>query len=675
MNKLRLSLIIWVNLLGFVISPLCVAGMEPPLSSKIRAAYWNIPVIEREFEEQFRLLQEHGVNTALVADGQYHLRVNLWRELGRIAGRHALQLFPVLRFAVPPELKGNYLPYTNRYGTIYPATPCPLDGNYWNAVIGQRFEQIAALSKVTSIAGILFDTEMYGSDISVYADPCFCDACWQKFVQAYQNMDDLPKEQRFAYLRQHRLLQSYSDFQDQQLQAILSQFEQQVHAINARLVLGFLGYRPNWFYTGVIRGLGTISNPVMVFSESSYVRGYTPYVTEEKRTIAAVAGAAPPITQYIPGVWLARFFPEELPSQLVTLARDTDGYWIYTADSLWTTDQQTGEDALHGSNEAYWRALKQTNEELQRLFPQNSPLLGGVRGGFENQSIIAPVSQYASFYDVVHNRLMTQPSLKQFLRTIFGVSARRSPEFSKLQESTSHQALSEMIYRGEILFHCLKEPVLSPVLSLSKGLPKDEVQGNQVEGTTGTITITHLPVGKYEDYTAYKLFDENGMVFQKGFVDRHTCSTTIRLPARISGVVSLLIDSGSDAARVSFTGLPFVIEASNTFPLTIRTPGQMYTFFVKPEADRIKLRAYCSKATAAALTVRSPDNKIHQEVGLVGFTEIALPLGNDVQDGQNLWTMTIDAVPSKPYEEVQCYLSDEEFPYLIGDHAVVCPDP
>ena len=138
------------------------------------------------------------------------------------------------------------------------------------------------------------------------------------------------------------------------------------NATMAHLFLGILAYQNNWFYKGLIRGLGTTSNPVMVFSETSYIRGYTPYVNQENNNIIGTQNnSTQPIARYIPDVWLGRFFPEDIPSQLYNLAIHTDGYWIFTADSLWSAAHQSGPYALHGSNEDYWVAFKKANDELK----------------------------------------------------------------------------------------------------------------------------------------------------------------------------------------------------------------------------------------------------------------------------------------------------------------------
>jgi len=647
-------------------------------TSKIRAAFWGIKPVEQG-EKQLRLLKNYGVNTALVNDSGYSVKGDTWSDWGKIAGTYGIKLFPIHSFAGTEEiklLKGEYLPYVDRSGKTFPSTPCPLDANYWNISIVERFEQLAYLSKSTSIFGIVFDTEMYGAEISIYRDLCFCDVCWREFVQSepfFVTAKDhaaynLKKEKRFKYLTRHNLLQRYSDFQQQRLQEILSRIEKHIHSINPDLVLGFLAYKNNWFYRGLIRGLGTETKPVLVFSETSYVRGYTQYVDQERTFIEEntkrqeeLSENSQPIARYIPGLWLGRFYPEDLPSQLYNLAKHTNGYWLFTASSLWTPGQKPKPYALHGSNDEYWTAFKKANDELER-FSQAPDTY---------QSNLPPVYP-SSFYDTSQNRLFTPPSLNSFLRDTALEYIQRLEEFDKSRKSNV-QNRTEVTYRGTTLFHALNNT------------------------KAAQIRITHIPLG-FSDPTHYKLFDSDGALLQEGRLDHQKPSTTITLSANLSGVVSLLTESGVNATKVMFSGLPYIVEASSTFPLFIVNTVSTYDVYVKPNQKYLQLRAYCSATQTAALTVQSPDNKVNQTTEIRKFTEIrvpvpvadntlsldsepakpnpqlslqlssghAIPLNlEQAENNRNFWTIAINPISSEPYETVQFYLHNEEFPYIF----------
>jgi hypothetical protein len=640
MKMTKIGIIICVQFLCFaLIHPATVWSQSGVPYRKFCAAYLGLKPVEQA-EEQLRLLHQHGFNTVLVADGAYQLKEDLWRAWGMLAGELHVQVFPVLNFAVPQELKGQYRPYLNRDGAIDHATPCPLDREYWQAVIGQRFEQLAQLSTVIPIAGLLFDSEMYGSDFSIYYEPCFCDICWKQFVQTAQpiaptsepqNIADLPRDQRFDYLVRHHLFWRYTDVQTQQVQAILAQIEQQVHAINPHLLFGYLGHRNNWFYTGLIQGLGTITRPVLVFTESTYVVGSTPYAMEEmefvtKQTKGERQNDSPwwegsgegKLARYIPGLWLARFFPDDLPAQLYHLATQTDGYWIFTADSLWKDAKEPKRRfaALHGRKEDYWAAIKHANEDIVRF--SQAP---------ESYQPDLPSIFLSSYYDPLQNRLFTRPSLRRFLQQI------------PLKEGSD----AEITYRAETLFHCLNPG-------------------------GGTIEIIHYPIGEYADDTQYRLFDNDGQVVQEGIVNARNRYAFVKLPVNSSGLVSLWTNSGTHAVRVRFSGIPYVIEASSTFPLTTMDTARTYTVYIPPGTQRLKLRAFCPENAYAGLTVRSSDGRVNETIevegALYGFVEISLPVPEG-QDDRNVWTISVNPIPDKPFGDIQFSLYAEEYPYLM----------
>lgn len=645
-----------------VVLVLCLTGIAVAQSvttpQKIRAAYWGICPPEQG-EHQLQMLQQHGLNMALINDSGYTVKTDIWAGWGKLADTYAVHVCPIHSFAGTKEvelLKGQFHPYVDRAGRTLPSTPCPLDANYWNGSIVERFEQFAQLSKSATLFAALFDTEMYGTELSIYRDPCFCDICWREFVQSVALQDQaayqLGPEERAAYLTRHHLFDQYAAEQENRLQDIVSRIEQYIHALNPNLQLGFLAYANNWFYRGLIRGLGTAHNPALVFSETSYVRGYTPYVDRERRAIedeTMPEEHTTPIARYIPGIWLGRFYADDLPSQLYqTAAHNSSGYWLFTASSLWMEGEKPDPYALHGSNADYWAAFKQANAELDRLAQTPSTY----------HSVLSPVYP-SSFYDSAQNHLSTPPSLPAFL----GKAANHQPS------SSPKGAETLVTYRGTTLFHGLKQT------------------------PTASIRITHVSLG-YADATHYTLFDSQGMVVEKGVLDDHTPSVTIPLSPQVSGLVSVLTESGINATQIEFSGLPYLVEASATFPAYPVNTISTYTIYVSPEQHHLQLYAYCSATQAAALTVQSPDQRVNQITEIRQHTEIRVPVpvetvsdrtpepnpqlslqldsGHAIPlnaehstNNQHFWTIAIAPLPSEPYEMIELYLYNAEFPYIL----------
>ena len=591
---------------------------------KVRGAYWGMQPVAIG-AQQLRQLRAHGINTALVKDVGYVVPESLWRDWARIAQQEKIRLFPVLNFAGRVELQelsGQYRPYVDSSGRSHSKTPCPLDEAYWHASFGKRWLQLARLSTRAPLAGMILDTEMYGGDIRIYGDICVCDACWHRFVEAHAITQRIAQERRGSFLRQQALTTRYMEFQQHALIAFLQQFRQDAAAINPAFQPGIMAYKPTWFYQAMIQGLGSAANPLLVFSETSYTVGYTPHIQAERAAIVRKAAQnAPTIARHIPGLWLSRFFPEELPSQLYALATHSDGYWLFTVANLWDATAKTSEaPELQAAPDAYWNALQTANREIERF--QNSPVY---------QTALEPV-HVSSFYDSSSHRLSTPKTLTPFLQK----------QVAALNRNAS-RANAVITLRGKALLHGF----------FVQKSASDAAQ----------ITIRHVPLAQYADRTTYTLFGEDGNPWQNGTLDRQRSSVTIPIAKDDAGRVSLLLDSGLNAARVS-SKLSYVIEASALFPLsTINTIAE-YRVYVDAAQTSLKLRANCAKEEPAILTVQQANETIHPPIRADEFTEINIPTGNDTAA---FWKIAVTPVALRSFEDVKLFLFNQEYPYVIPE--------
>lgn len=662
-------LILWCliglsNGLLYAQTPALIVDVE---RGRIRAAYWGIKNIVYA-EEQLRRLRASGFNSALIKDGGFPIREYLWQGWGDQSRQQKIRLFPVINFAGQSErsaLQAVYRPYVNRHGETLPGTPCPLDVEYWNASIGQRFEQLAHLSKRTGIAGVIFDTEMYGGEIAIYGDVCLCDVCWQRFFQTTQHaLTKLKPEYRFDYLGEHHLVEQYTLSQEKQLQELVSPIEQRIHAIQPSLALGVMAYNSSWFYQGLLCGLGTAANPLNVFSEISYLQGYTPHIEQQQRALTAVPcpacsqekqGMCQPSAAYVSGLWLGRFFPDDVPSQLYNLATNTAGYWLFTAESLWAEEPLAEPYALHGNPEDYWNAFKIANDELQAF--SQAPA--------SYQTNLEPVYQ-ASFYDDGCKQLLTQASLTTFMHHV-------ASWYSNSEQRTTSQRSKPITFRGRVLLHSFKTPDTTP-------LHADNIT-KQTNEPSGKIRITHVQLATYTDITHYTLFDSEGRILMQGRLDASHKVVELSLMPEFSGLLSLLVDSGANASQVQFFGLPSVLEASTTFPMATNSTIRSYKLYVPPEQSKITIRGYCSTGEAASLSFRSLQNQEIQRYTVIDFTDIRFPvppaqsMNSSVQEEvhletsafakNNLWEVTVNPVEDTIFDDVQFHLYNHEFPYLI----------
>ncbi|GAK57264.1 hypothetical protein U27_04229 [Candidatus Vecturithrix granuli] len=610
---------------------LFVSGETPadvsPIPRQIRAAFSGI-VSAKEAEDQCQTLQKFGLNTILLAHGQYSLDRELLTEWAKIAHSPQIHLLPVLNFAGQHEieqLQGQYRPYVDRYGNLLASTPCPLDANYWNLAVGRRFLEGASLAKSTPLAGLLFDTEMYGADISLYRDGCFCEHCWQAFCSfTSHDCKNIPPENRYDYLVHHNLLQQHSDIQQKRLQNLLAALEHQIHAIHPSLSLGFLGFLDNWFYHGLIQGLGTMSSPVLVFSETWYVRGFTPEMFQEKKSV--LGKPSPEIARYIPGLWLGRFFAKDLASQLYALAANSDGYWIFTADSLWDSSEMLPSYAsLHEDRQQYWEALKKVNDELQQG-TQNS----------DSSHTNFPTVYTASFYDTNQSALMTSSSLKIFFHDALEQQSWDHANFSQLTKA---------LYRGTTLFHCLK------------------LQGRPA---SPEISFSLIPVDGYQDPLSYKIFDGHGAMILDGNIIQPHSSKNISLPDDVSGLVSILVETGANASQTIFSDLACVAEASSSFPLRLlNTPYTLKGYRAQGQSA-LKLKLYCSGKQSTSLMFQIQNHSETHTMTDREFAEFYISLPSESElPGSDFWKLTIHPRASQSYDIFQFHIHNEEFPYVF----------
>ncbi len=591
----------------------------------IRAAYVGIGVLEQRPDVLTRL-QQHDFTLALVADGSFRLQEPRWQDIEVAAGEAGLPVMAVVHFAVPQELRtqpDSYRPYVNRSGVVYAKTPCPTDAAYWQSVIGDLFIALSEIAR-ENIVGAAFDAEMYGSDINWYSDLCYCDECWHRFHASKPSsfpvdMPETAAKSRFSYLMRHNLLQAFTTFQWNQVRGIVSAIEQQVHQIRPDFRLGFLCYQHNWFFTALVHGLGTEENPVLVFSESSYVRGYTPYVDVERDHVMGDRQ----IAEYIPGIWLERFAPDTLPAQLVDAALNTDGYWLYTSGKFWLDSPETETWRLNGSQDAYWSAMYDANIELRRL--ENLPVVLHRR--------IPPVKS-SSFYNRSRRQLVTTTELRTHLS-----AALQMPALSN----------SVVTYRGQALFHCL-------------------------DSGAGSFAVTHVSLGKDTDPelfkrhsepqapVSYRIFGEQGFIIGSGMVTPAESPQTIALSADTPGLVSMLLSSETNGIQVSFFGLACVAEASSTYPLATLSSPETYRVYVPPTTERLNLRVAAPRQESALVTLHPPFPHVAQQISPQWFTE--LHAVNSTSSASSNWRIQVEPSAAAPFGDVRFHLYDVEFPYV-----------
>lgn len=641
---------------------LCLAGgrcleaqpisspVSDPRYDQIRGAYWGIKDVVFA-AEQLRKVQRSGLNTVLLKDGGFPIREQIWQGWGEQSHEYNLRLLPVINFAGQSEraaLQGVYRPYVPRSGQSLLSIPCPLDEGYWQASIGQRLEQLADLAQKTAIAGGVFDTEMYGGEIAVYTDVCLCDVCWQQFFHSTQYAWPLTRvkpEDRFQYLIDQQWLERYTTVQAERLQAILASIAQRIHLIQPDFAPGIMAYTDSWFYRGLLCGLGTPAKPVYVFTENTYLQGYTRAVEQQQHALDTWQCSEDPgdvlshRIAYVPGLWLGRFFPQDVAPQLFALATHSAGYWFFTAESLWAEEPLDEPYSLHGVPDDYWEAFQLANDELDVLAQASTT---------SERPRLTPV-YVTSYYDASHTRLLPPPSLAAFMQRV------ADWDFARQPSSAAPHIADPITWRGRVLLH---------------GFKTSDLPATAPDAAT-TIRITHLPLAAYTDPSRYMLFDQEGQLLMQGTLDANHTTIALAVMAEYHGLVSLLVDSGANAAHVEMVGFPAVVEASVTFPLATNATARSYTLYVPPNQAMITVRGYCSTGEAASVAFRSPLNQEIQRYVMTDFVDIRFPVSPQIHTipdsfiEQTLWEVTIAPVENAIFDDVQLHLYNHEFPYLL----------
>ncbi|MDH4202555.1 MAG: hypothetical protein OEV87_06640 [Phycisphaerae bacterium] len=315
------------------------------------------------------LLQDmslNGLNTVLVKFQrikapmtiQERLLISKWSQ---VCGEAGLQFLPTMNFWSVGEREW----FTPRFhyvtdGREYIKTPCPLEWNTYKRSIHDRLIEFAKFSKTTYIAGVIFNTELFVSEFNLYFQVCHCDNCWGKFREVYEEYPGIPIGQRQKYLKKKGATRLYHDFAVDRLITMGQLTRQQVDKTNPSFVIGFGGLDiPTFFHQGLAKGFGGGRNPVYIFSRATYQKGYSGAI---KETIANFKRKNINV-RFVAGLWQDKFPIENLPEQYYYCAKESNGYWIYTMQSL---NPDWKQPLVAGRND-YWHAIKKANTELDKL--------------------------------------------------------------------------------------------------------------------------------------------------------------------------------------------------------------------------------------------------------------------------------------------------------------------
>ncbi len=274
---------------------------------------------------------------------------------------------------------GSYRKYVDGNGAQAKRTPCPLDEDFWQRVITQRYLWLAELSRQVPIAGVVLDPEMYAADKGGFFNACYCGDCVARTLHA-AGRDLAPPypTARREWLQGLGLLEAHYQQARETMRGFGARTRGQVEQVAPDLLFGvFGGDEPNPLMAGLLLALGRADKPVFAFSEGTYVAGYTPNVEVTLQRIARLGAHA----RLTCGVWQSKFPAGVLAAQLYECARHSAGYWVYTLETYTRPDYTP----LPGKAADYWGAIRQANRELAQL--QRDP---GYQSALKIQPFVNP---------------------------------------------------------------------------------------------------------------------------------------------------------------------------------------------------------------------------------------------------------------------------------------------
>ena len=354
-------LIAIVSLANFIaLIPAATATAQPSgtpdwiAQEKVRASYFS----QWSSEELPGKVAEAGFNTAFIAFCRGADHFEKWSKLAQENKLHffATLWFDYLSYAeaihgpggAGPKALSTYRSFVHRNTGPHAVIVCPADKQYWADWIEPTFLELARLDlEHGGLDGIIIDAELYGPltsrpaiPVSFYMDvgPCMCDDCFGDFLKQAeqdQKLADIPWKDRHSWLVDRKLTGDYNRHLRDRVAALARKLEQDVHAINPDLLMGFMcwyrnevgeGTSENYFLHGLLDGLKTPERPVMVWTEHpEYSAGYGFHTDLRRKYFQSVGDVI-----YVPGLYLEEHAPRKLAQQIHDLATHSDGYWIFT---------------------------------------------------------------------------------------------------------------------------------------------------------------------------------------------------------------------------------------------------------------------------------------------------------------------------------------------------------
>lgn len=268
-------------------------------------------------------------------------RVDAWSQRMDQAGTSLWLVFNWFAASEAFWLQPLAEPYVDQGGVTRPFVPCTTWSDFWNITVRERVLGLIALTDpdhpdyIPSLEdvweGVLIDVELYASqDVNAYESPCYCDRCFQEFLDAQGLSDPLPPAaQRYAFLLARNLVTAYENAEREAVRGLASAARQAIRAAAPCLKLaGTALVRDFPFYEGFALGWGTSRQPLYELTQRQLDSGYNGAVSTFIQSTANKGIFA----ELVVGLTMESIPPDAYADHYYTSAVLTGGVWVNRSD-------------------------------------------------------------------------------------------------------------------------------------------------------------------------------------------------------------------------------------------------------------------------------------------------------------------------------------------------------